>query len=467
MKSSIINLFKISLSVALLYGCNMSSPEEIVEVSETSNTTLSIPAGFDFSTHQKVNINITENAAYAKYDVYAYYDASGKTPTEAELSGKLVFSGVPKSGVLKQTINLPAYFTKVFIRRNENQNISLTAKQIANKEVNFNSSEAKSTANKTAGKSANIDSDGDGVLDADDAFPLDSTKAFILFTPSDNNIGTIAFEDLWPSTGDYDFNDVAFKYQAKVFLNADNLVVGFDFAYLVSSNNTTGVNGIGFQLDNILPSQIESVTGSILTRNFINLNANGTEANQEKAVIILTDDVRNIEHEFTHLQWGTYIKEASNFKVEEVSVKFVDPINTADLGVAPFNPFLILNIETKYQVHMNIQNDPRYPAGMVRKFEVHLPFMSATSYISNSTFNWDNHIFNGTLDGLKQHDANYISENGYPWGIHIIGDFKVSKSTIRITDAYNFFGAWAESGGVNFQDWYTDNPGNRNSGLLE
>jgi LruC domain-containing protein len=463
MKRIISNLIKISLSVALLYGCNMSSPEEIVEISETSNTTLSIPAGFDFSTHQKVSINIIENAGYAKYDVYAYYDVSGKTPTEAELSGKLVFSGVPKNGVLKQTINVPSYYTKVFIRRNENQNMSLTAKDIVNKEVNFNSSEAKSTANKTAGKSANIDSDGDGVLDADDAYPDDSLRAFNQYTPSKNSWGTIAFEDLWPSAGDYDFNDVAFQYQTTIQLNADNLAVGFDFKYKIISNNTYGVNGLAFQLDNINSSKIESVTAPVLTRNFINLNVNGTEANQEKAVIILTDDVNNIEHD-TIFNADKYF---FDFKIQTVSVKFVNPISTSNLGVAPFNPFLILNIDSKYQEYMTPANDPRYPTGMVRKFEVHLPFMSATSYINNSTFSWDNNIFNGTLDGLKQHAANYISENGYPWGIHIIGDFNAPKDKVSIINAYNFFGAWAESGGVNFQDWYTDNPGNRNSGLLE
>jgi hypothetical protein len=34
--------------------------------------------------------------------------------------------------------------------------------------------------------------------DQDDAFPLDSDVAFELFTPSKSQVGTIAFEDLWP-----------------------------------------------------------------------------------------------------------------------------------------------------------------------------------------------------------------------------------------------------------------------------
>jgi LruC domain-containing protein len=41
-----------------------------------------------------------------------------------------------------------------------------------------------------------------------------------LFTPSKSQVGTIAFEDLWPYYGDYDFNDVALNYQVVLKLNA-------------------------------------------------------------------------------------------------------------------------------------------------------------------------------------------------------------------------------------------------------
>ncbi|MDP5106354.1 MAG: LruC domain-containing protein [Polaribacter sp.] len=452
MKKTISNLFKISLSIVLLYGCNLSSPEEIVDISETSNV-LSIPAGFDFSTHQKVTINIVENAAYAKYDVYAYSDVSVKTPTESELAGKLVFSGVPSNGVLKQTISLPTYYTKVYIRRNENQNISVTAKDILNQEVNFNSTEAKSTTQTTSSKSsANIDSDGDGVLDQYDAYPNDPEKAFNLFTPSIEGSGILAFEDLWPSTGDYDFNDVALRYQSVVYLNANGFAVGFDFKYQIISNRAGSYNGIGFEIEGIAPSQIESVTEPILTIDFIKLNPNGTEAGQENAVIILTDAIRNT-------------RVGADFILRTVSVKFVDPISTSDLGVAPFNPFLISNLYSNTQVFEK-----------VRDHEVHLPNMKPTS-------------LGVSLRGKEDPDGRYISQSGYPWALSIIeysvsiedvmlreADttnanektyFTVPKDTTSITRAYNFFKTWAESGGSEYKNWYTNGSGFRNESLLQ
>lgn len=444
MKKTINNFFKISFTIVLLYGCNFSSPDESIDLAETPNT-LSIPAGFDFSTHQKVTINIIENEDYAKYDVYIYSDEStdNEPITEPDDSDKLIFTGVPSNGVLKQTINLPKYHSKVYIRRSENSNISSAIKEIVNQEVNFNSSEAKSATKSTSNKKiASTDTDGDGIIDEDDAYPNDPKIAFEYFTPSKYGKGTIAFEDSWPSTGDYDFNDVAFNYSATVFLNADNLAVGFDFEYRIISNRAGNINGIGFQIDGLAPSKIESVKGTRLKYNFIKLNPNGTEANQENAVIILTDAVRYLRN--------------NGFGTDTISVKFVNPISTSELGVAPFNHFLILNL-----------NDNKVDHPKVREREIHLPYMNTTSLGSASI-------------GTVNLDGTYISQSGYPWALSIIEGrlpirgsrpanpyFRIPKDTINITAAYNFFQTWAESGGSEFKYWYSNGRGYRNIGLLQ
>lgn len=264
------------------------------------------------------------------------------------------------------------------------------------------------------------DTDGDGILDQDDAYPNDSEAAFELFTPSKYGKGTIAFEDLWPSTGDYDFNDAVLSYQAIAVLNADNMAVRLDLICNIKANGAGYTNGIGIEIEGLAPSQIESVSGPVLTENYISLNSNGTEANQENAVIILADDVDNILNETT------------------ISVNFVAPVSTSDLGVAPFNPFIIVNSE--------------------RAKEIHLPYMNRTS-LGNSSLE-----FTGEN---KDADGNFISDNGFPWAISIIHDFKVPKEKVDITSAYNFFSTWAESGGTSNVDWYKDNPGNRNDDQLE
>ena len=73
------------------------------------------------------------------------------------------------------------------------------------------------------------DSDGDGIVDRDDSYPDEADKAFEMFTPSKYGWGTVAFEDLWPSNGDYDLNDLAVNYRVIAVLNAQNMAVQLDF----------------------------------------------------------------------------------------------------------------------------------------------------------------------------------------------------------------------------------------------
>jgi len=264
------------------------------------------------------------------------------------------------------------------------------------------------------------DSDGDGILDTEDSYPNDAEKAFEIFTPSKYGTGSIAFEDLWPTYGDYDFNDLAFTYRAIAILNSDNMAVQLDFICRVKANGAGFNNGFGMEIEGLTPDQVESVSGTQYTYDYISLNANGTEANQEKAVVIFTDNADNFLSERT------------------VSIKLTEPISTTELGVAPFNPFIIIDQE--------------------RHKEVHLPYKSRTSLGTNVSI----------IDGINSDvNGNFISDNGMPWGISIIHDFKVPKENVSIDQAYNFFVAWAISGGTTHQDWYKDNPGFRNPNNIE
>lgn len=263
------------------------------------------------------------------------------------------------------------------------------------------------------------DTDGDGIVDSEDAYPDEANKAFEIFTPSKFGTGTIAFEDLWPSYGDYDFNDMALNYQAIAILNSNNLAVQLDIVCRVKANGAGFTNGIGIEIEGLNSAQVQSVSGAVYSENYITLNPNGTEANQSNAVIILTDDADNLTSETT------------------ISIEFTQPISTDVLGTAPFNPFIIAN--------------------MIREKEIHLPYRNPTDLGVNS----------GSFSGINRDpNGNYISDIGYPWGISIIHDFKPPTEKTKIYDAYNNFTNWATSGGQQFADWYKDNPGNRNPNLL-
>ena len=59
------------------------------------------------------------------------------------------------------------------------------------------------------------DTDLDGVDDCNDDFPNDPER-----TTLNTYVGSLAYEDLWPSRGDYDYNDMVVDYDIDHILNA-------------------------------------------------------------------------------------------------------------------------------------------------------------------------------------------------------------------------------------------------------
>ncbi|KQC31385.1 LruC domain-containing protein [Flagellimonas eckloniae] len=265
------------------------------------------------------------------------------------------------------------------------------------------------------------DTDGDGITDSNDEYPNDAEKAFEQFTPSKYGWGTVAFEDLWPYLGDYDFNDTAINYRFVAVLNSDNMAVQLDIHFEVTSDGAGLINAFGIEMENIAPSLIESVTGTVLTENYINVAANGTEQGQDKAVFILFDNNETMVNVPT-----------------TVVVKFTTPITTTQLGLAPFNPFLIVDRD--------------------RGREIHLPNKSRTTLGVNNT----------AVEGVNHDiDGNFATDSGLPWAINIVHNFIPPKESVPVNQAYNFFNEWAISGGELYQDWYKDSNGYRNESQLQ
>ncbi|MDO8897103.1 MAG: LamG-like jellyroll fold domain-containing protein, partial [Bacteroidales bacterium] len=138
------------------------------------------------------------------------------------------------------------------------------------------------------------DQDGDGIADQDDDYPNDPARAFNNYFPAEG-FGSLAFEDLWPNKGDYDFNDLVVDYRFKIVTNANNKVSDVIGDFVIKAIGAGFENGFGFQLDNnaINPDDI-LVEGHIISENFIQLNGNGTEAGQEELTIIVFDNANKI-----------------------------------------------------------------------------------------------------------------------------------------------------------------------------
>jgi hypothetical protein len=99
--------------------------------------------------------------------------------------------------------------------------------------ISSNPRDAISSVNVTTITYTGEDTDADGATDFVDSFPDDPNLAYENYYPSQSFFGSLAFEDLWPSRGDYDFNDLVIDYQFKEILNANNEVVQVDAALVL------------------------------------------------------------------------------------------------------------------------------------------------------------------------------------------------------------------------------------------
>ena len=255
--------------------------------------------------------------------------------------------------------------------------------------------------------------------------------------------GTLAYEDLWPGKGDFDFNDLVIDYQFEITSDASNKIEQVVGTFVIQAFGAGYQNGFGFQLSDAIDASDLTVTGSSITENYITLDANGTEAGQNAPTIIVFDNNYN---EMQHPGVGIGVN-------TETSAPYVQPATLTitidfpagkyswnDLDIANFNPFLIVNQD--------------------RGREVHLPGYAPTALADLSLF--------GTIDDASDlsQGITYVTENNLPWAINIYEKFDYPIEKQDIIWVHLKFVEWAESGGVLFPDWFKNLPGYRNQALI-
>ncbi len=274
------------------------------------------------------------------------------------------------------------------------------------------------------------DDDGDGISNEIDDFPTDPTRAI-----RNTYIGALAYEDLWPSKGDYDFNDLVIDYEVDHILNGNNLLVDIEADWTIKAVFAGYKNGFGIHFENLDPTEIASVSGTNMSENIITQNANGTEANQDDATVIIFDNV------FTAVQSsGSLFPHTSPTTTISSTINMSNPISQNSTGLPPYNAFIFANGN--------------------RDTEVHLPGKKPTDLASPLLF--------GTLADATDTTSDYFykTTNGLPWAIHISEPFDFPNESTPINQAYLFFTTWTTSGGNSNADWYLNLPGYRDSSKI-
>lgn len=268
-----------------------------------------------------------------------------------------------------------------------------------------------------------VDTDRDGVIDGYDMYPNDPTRAYDVFFPSEGIYGTLAFEDLWPEKGDYDFNDMVIRYNIKEVVSATNKIADIYFDLYLTAVGANYKNGFFIEL----PIPAEDISLNNASHPDLTFLTNET-GNAIIQVFYDTDDLIVLaKNEFMNTIPGTP-------HIAHIPISFsvaVSGDNTASeiSNFAPYNPFIIINRN--------------------RGKEVHLPGYPPTANANHSFFN------NGFADATDIGTGWYYKTAlGAPWAICVPATFEHPLEHKDIVVAYERFGNWVASGGTADQDWY-------------
>ena len=224
-----------------------------------------------------------------------------------------------------------------------------------------------------------------------------------------------AFEDKWPSKGDYDLNDVVIDAKHEKEYNEEGKIIREAFYLTTYQNYVELISGLAVILNTKVQPMI--ITQKIILRE--STETIGKSFKKEGDVYYLTDDIKQEVG-------STYILELT----------YNEGITSNQL--ASIQPF-IYRSEGKYN------------------WEVHLPWHAPTVKMAVSYFGKDDDC----SDPLK--GVYYVRQGDYPFALYLKGaDIDAFKETILkrenesipIDQFFPSFLDWSSSGGTASKDWY-------------
>lgn len=264
------------------------------------------------------------------------------------------------------------------------------------------------------------DSDHDGISDLFDDYPHDSDLAFNNYTFGPDAWGTLAFEDLWPDRGDYDFNDMIVDYNYNQITQIGNRVKKVEMNYKLRAIGARKANGFAVQTP-FASSNIIALEASHPT--LIEHESDGSTG-----VLRFFNSAFDLIPQQPDAFINTEISETHHLPVQfSVSFMLNSPINIVNIDPdPPYNPFIFVD--------------------RTRSHEIHLPGFQPTTRMNMELFNTGN---DASTEGNW-----YKSTDNLPWAVNIPESWDYPIEKAQITQAYTKFKHWAQSSGASYPDWY-------------
>lgn len=229
--------------------------------------------------------------------------------------------------------------------------------------------------------------------------------------------GIYAFEDLWPSPGDYDLNDVVVRYDHEKLTNASGQLCGESFVFKTFENVAGNKNGLAFRLQPVATGTTECFIRKKGSEEF---EPTTFAYEPTDGVYLLTDNVKeNLGAEYKLVL--TYSLARENSSIEST--------------VQPF-------------IYRNLENGQRW--------EVHIAREAPTSKMDTSYFGQDGDA------SRPAENIYYVRSGDYPFAFFLAGATESDLGKLLdhaneskpIDELFDGYSSWASSNGASSRDWY-------------
>ena len=274
-------------------------------------------------------------------------------------------------------------------------------------------------------------------------YPVTLTEGILSSThyPSVHGFVTLAFEDLWPSVGDYDLNDLVVHYRTTI-KKAGSSVIAVSISGEIVATGANFHNGFGVEIPGISRDSIEEASIEF-TINGIAQPASPLEAGQSNAVFIVTDDIWD---HVTQAEGCAFYRTENDCGDSPIQASFTitatlrTPVDDSQLTDQLFNPFIFA---TNGYMRSSIFSEP--PG---RGLEIHLKNHAPTDLADPALL--------GRADDTSNAGAGlyYLTQQGLPWALEIGTQWQHPSEFQDLVQAYPEFSEWVQSQGSLNADWY-------------
>lgn len=272
------------------------------------------------------------------------------------------------------------------------------------------------------GGEAGVDSDGDLVQDNVDAEPCDPRVSARVMVPADRTWGMMLFEDLWPSKGDYDFNDLVLAYNQTLDFDSSAQLRGLRVDLRVMAVGARQQNGLAIRLPNLPKSAVT----------FMSLTVGGQGQNvvlrptEAEAVIDLAPDL--------HALFGV-----------ELTREWVNTDPTL-----PAHPYVDIVLQVHFDAgHGLLAADAPFDLFIfdaVRGSEVHRPRYRGTSSL-------DTTLINRADDGTNAQRA-FVTDAGIPFALEFPEQVIYPQEGVAIDQLFPSIVQFGSSNGTQATDFF-------------